>query len=49
MSGGFFSRDPEYLPDSFVEQLPVDEETFDFIIVGGGAAGCALADILSQC
>lgn len=48
MKGGFFSQDPEHIPDSLVDSLPIDDETFDFIVVGGGAAGCAAADILSQ-
>ncbi|XP_026193227.1 uncharacterized protein LOC34623624 [Cyclospora cayetanensis] len=42
------AADTPVTPLSQVDKLPIDEETYDFIIVGGGAAGCAVADVLSQ-
>lgn len=33
---------------SMVETLPVDEETYDYIVVGGGASGCPLANVLAE-
>lgn len=44
----FSSNEYETVVGELVERLPVDEETYDFIVVGGGAAGCAVADALSQ-
>ena len=31
-----------------VDEAPPAEETWDYILVGGGAAGCVLAERLSQ-
>ncbi|KAL8270969.1 hypothetical protein Esti_005124 [Eimeria stiedai] len=47
-SSFFASAEYEAMFDVLVDKLPVDEDTYDYIVVGGGAAGCAVADVLSQ-
>ncbi|KAL8444653.1 hypothetical protein Emed_006129 [Eimeria media] len=47
-SSFFASAEYEAMFDVLVDKLPVDEETYDYIVVGGGAGGCAVADVLSQ-
>lgn len=47
--GSFFAtQEYEAFFDNLVDRLPIDEETYDYIVVGGGAGGCAVADVLSQ-
>ncbi|KAL8450524.1 hypothetical protein Emag_003153 [Eimeria magna] len=47
-SSFFASAEYEAMFDVLVDKLPVDEDTYDYIVVGGGAGGCAVADVLSQ-
>ncbi|KAL8440337.1 hypothetical protein Efla_000225 [Eimeria flavescens] len=44
----FATEEYEGIFDALVDRLPIDEDTYDYIIVGGGAGGCAIADVLSQ-
>ncbi|KAL8434173.1 hypothetical protein ACSSS7_003355 [Eimeria intestinalis] len=47
-SSFFTSTEFEAMVNVLVDKLPVDEDTYDYIVVGGGAGGCAVADVLSQ-